>query len=314
MSRPLRIQYPGAYYHVTSRGNEQKDIFKSDRDREKFLDYLQGSAQRYGAMIHCYCLMRNHYHLLLETPGGNLSQIMQHINGSYTTYFNIKRKRAGHLFQGRYHAILVDADAYALELSRYIHLNPVRARAAQRPEEYVWSSYIHYLDGRAAPAWLQTETILAYLTPGELGARACYRTFVEDKLGRADQSPLKEVWAGTLLGGEAFIEMVRGKHLTKDAHDRNLPAQRTLQSQRTIEQISRTVARHVSDETLARKICIQLCHRSSGEKLRSLGERFGVSESGITQVSRRLAGEAKKDVALRRLIETIENDLGLYNV
>jgi REP element-mobilizing transposase RayT len=314
MSRPLRIQYPGAYYHVTSRGNEQKDIFKSDWDREKFLAYLQGAAQRYGAMIHCYCLMRNHYHLLIETPGGNLSQIMQHINGSYTTYFNIQRKRAGHLFQGRYHAILVDADAYALELSRYIHLNPVRAGAVQRPEEYVWSSYIHYLGGRPAPAWLQTETILSYLTSGDLDARACYRTFVEDKLGRAVQSPLKEVWAGTLLGGEAFIKMVRGKHLTKDAHDRNLPAQRTLQSQRTIEQISRTVARHVSDETLARKICIQLCHRSSGEKLRSLGERFGLSESGITQVSRRLAGEAKKNVALRRLIETIENDLGLYNV
>jgi REP element-mobilizing transposase RayT len=98
MSRPLRIQYPGAYYHVTSRGNEQKDTFKSDRDRENFLVYLQGSAQRHRAKIHCYCLMRNHYHLLLETPGGNLSQIMQHINGSYTTYFNIKRKRAGHLF------------------------------------------------------------------------------------------------------------------------------------------------------------------------------------------------------------------------
>ena len=98
-----------------------------------------------------------------------------------------------------------------------------------------------------------------------MDARAKYRTFVEDKLERADQSPLKEVWARTLLGGEAFIEMVRGKHLNKDAHDRNLPAQRTLQSQRSIEQISRTVARHVSDEPLARKISIQLCHRASGE-------------------------------------------------
>ena len=108
MARPLRIQYPGAFYHVTSRGNERKKVFKSQRDREKFLEYLESSTQRYDAVIHAYCLMDNHYHLLLETPLGNLSQIMQHINGAYTTYFNVKRKRSGHLFQGRYKAILID--------------------------------------------------------------------------------------------------------------------------------------------------------------------------------------------------------------
>lgn len=313
MSRPLRIQYPGAFYHVTSRGNERKDIFKSDRDREKFLSYLQGAAQRYGATIHCYCLMRNHYHLLLETPGGNLSQILQHINGSYTTYFNIKRKRSGHLFQGRYHAILVEADAYALELSRYIHLNPVRVGAAPRPEEYAWSSYGHYSDDWATPAWLQTEMILAYLAPSEADARIRYRAFVEDKLGCEYQSPLKDVLAGTVLGREGFIEMVRKKHLTKEG-DRNLSAQRTLKVHRTVDQISRAVAHHVTDEKLARKISIHLCHRFTGERLCRLGECFGLSESGITQVSRRLAGEAKKDDTLRRLIERIESGLGLYNV
>src|SRR5664279_5311548 len=102
MARPLRIEYPGAFYHVTSRGNEQKDIFRSRKDREKFLGYLESAKERYGAVIHAFCLMNNHYHLLLETPDGNLSQIMRHINGAYTTYFNIKRKRFGHLFQGRY--------------------------------------------------------------------------------------------------------------------------------------------------------------------------------------------------------------------
>jgi putative transposase len=127
MARPLRISYPGAFYHVTSRGNEQKAVFKSTPDRERFLEYLESSVQRYNAIIHAYCLMDNHYHLLLETPDGNLSRIMAHINGAYTMYFNIKRKRFGHLFQGRYKAILVEADEYAEELSRYIHLNPVRA-------------------------------------------------------------------------------------------------------------------------------------------------------------------------------------------
>src|SRR5689334_9740825 len=110
MARPLRIEFPGAYYHVTSRGNEKKDIFKSRRDREKFLSYLQSAVERYKAVIHAYCLMTNHYHLLIETPEGNLSQIMHHINGAYTTYFNVKRKRTGHLFQGRYKAIIIEAD------------------------------------------------------------------------------------------------------------------------------------------------------------------------------------------------------------
>ena len=126
MSRPLRILYAGAFYHVTARGNEKKTIFKNERDRERFLLYAEAAVQRYGAVIHAYCLMDNHYHLLIQTPLANLSEIMQYINGSYTTYINTKRQRVGHLFQGRYKAILIDADTYAQELSRYIHLNPIR--------------------------------------------------------------------------------------------------------------------------------------------------------------------------------------------
>jgi len=160
MSRPLRIVYAGAFYHVTSRGNEQKDVFKSKRDREKFLEYLESATERYGAVIHVYCLMSNHYHLLVETPAGNLPQIMGHINGAYTTYYNIKRKRSGHLFQGRYKAILVEFDEYALELSRYIHLNPVRAGMVTHPEEYRWSSYRNFIGQGSGPTWLKLDTIL----------------------------------------------------------------------------------------------------------------------------------------------------------
>ena len=132
MGRPLRITYPGAHYHVTPRGNEQKDIYKSRRDREQFLSYLESSVTRYGAKIHAYCLMTNHYHLLLETPGGNLPEILRHINGAYTNYYNTKRKRSGHLFQGRYKAILIEADEYLMELTRYIHLNPVHCGMVTR--------------------------------------------------------------------------------------------------------------------------------------------------------------------------------------
>jgi len=133
------------------RGNERKNVFKSKRDREKFLEYLESASQRYDAVIHAYCLMDKHYHLLMETPSSNLPQIMRHINGAYTTYFNVKRQRSGHLFQGRYKAILIDIDEYAKELSRYIHLNPVRAKVVEAPEEYDWSSYqfLKNMTGRA---------------------------------------------------------------------------------------------------------------------------------------------------------------------
>ncbi len=160
MARPVRITYPGAFYHITSRGNERKAIFKSKRDREKFLEYLESAVLRYNAIIHTYCLMDNHYHLLLETPTGNLSQIMRHINGAYTTYFNIKRKRAGHLFQGRYKSVLVDINEYAQELSRYIHLNPVRAKIVELPELHEWSSYPHFIGKKKSPEWLQRAFIL----------------------------------------------------------------------------------------------------------------------------------------------------------
>ena len=134
MARPLRIEYPGAFYHVTSRGNERKDIFKSNTDRAMFLSYLSSAQEKYEAVVHAYCLMSNHYHLMIETPQGNLSQIMKYINSSYTNFFHIKRNRPGHLVQGRYNAILVEADAYATELSRYIHLNPASSAIGVRPK------------------------------------------------------------------------------------------------------------------------------------------------------------------------------------
>lgn len=199
MARQLRIEYPGAFYHVTSRGNERKEIFRSKKDREQFLHYLETAKERYGGMIHTYCLMNNHYHLLLETPKGNLSQVMRHINGAYTTYFNVKRKRFGHLFQGRYKAILVDVDEYAKELSRYIHLNPVRAGVVSRPEEYEWSSYRGYI-GKSKSVWLTTGFILGYFDKHISSGQKKYQQFTEDGIGREDISPLQATVASTLLG------------------------------------------------------------------------------------------------------------------
>jgi len=142
VARPLRIEYEGAFYHVTARGNERKEIFFAGHDYAKFMDYLRETRDRYHFLLHCYVLMPNHYHLLIETPEGNISQVMHRLNASYTGYINRTRQRTGHLFQGRYKAILVDRDNYLLELSRYVHLNPVRAGMVSNPGDYPHSSYI----------------------------------------------------------------------------------------------------------------------------------------------------------------------------
>jgi len=181
------------------------------RDREKFLEYLESATQRYDARIHAYCLMDNHYHLLLETPSGNLSQIMRHINGAYTTYFNVKRRRSGHLFQGRYKAILVEMDKYAKELSRYLHLNPVRAEMVQTPEAYEWSSYRYYI-GRQKPAkWLCRDFILGYFGQKLPAAQKAYQKFVTLLVNHEYDSPLDEAVSSTLLGSPDFIEFVTDK-------------------------------------------------------------------------------------------------------
>ncbi|HHT9135604.1 MAG TPA: transposase, partial [Candidatus Avalokitesvara rifleensis] len=157
MARPLRLQYPGALYHITARGNERKAIFRSDEDREGFLVILAQAVDRYRLILHAYVLMGNHYHLLVETREANLSLALRHLNGLYTTYFNHIHRRVGHLFQGRYKAILVEKESYLLELSRYIHLNPVRAQVASQLQSFVWSSYLDYVGRRRAPKWLTRE-------------------------------------------------------------------------------------------------------------------------------------------------------------
>jgi len=312
MARPLRIAYPGAYYHVTSRGNEQKEIFKSRRDREKFLEYLTSATQRYGAVIHAYCLMTNHYHLLLETPEANLSQIMRHINGAYTTYFNVKRKRAGHLFQGRFKAILVEADACAAELSRYIHLNPLRAGMAECPEDHPWSSYRSYIGQSPAPEWLKTDFILGYFGGQEAEARPRYRRFVEEMIARDYESPLQAAIGASILGSTDFVETVLEKHVGKRSLERDLPALRQLAARPSVGEILGVVdAVFGPSKKTARQAGMYLCHRYSGEKLREIGKRFAVGPSAVTEASRLFPRRMERDAELGEVIERIKGELGI---
>ncbi len=309
MARPLRIEYPGACYHITSRGNEQKGIFKSQRDREKFLEYLESATIRYGAVIHAYCLMSNHYHLLLETPEGNLSKIMRHINGAYTTYFNVKRKRAGHLLQGRYKAILVEADEYLVELSRYIHLNPVRVGLVEKPEQYPWSSYLSYMGHSKPLTWLRTGFIQSYFAKQVDDARKKYRTFVEDRLGKEYESPLKKSIGTSILGSIAFVEEISMAYL-QGKEDRSIPALRQIASRPPLEAIMQEIqAEFADDEKLARRATMHLCHKYSGMRLREIGECFKVRDTAISEASRRFSRELDADEKLRGRVERIKGKL-----
>jgi hypothetical protein len=245
--------------------------------------------------------MTNHYHLLMETPEGNLSQIMRHINGAYTTYFNVKRKRFGHLFQGRYKAIIVEADEYALELSRYMHLNPVRAGMVSKPHDYEWSSYRFYAGISATPDWLSRNMILDHFAAPEREGK--YRHFVESLIGETYETPLKAVVASTLLGSPGFVTAISEKHVVDLTADRNVPAVKQLSAQRTVEEVIEAVKRAVGEEGgLWRKISIHLCHRYSGMKLKDIGEKFGLSDAAVSVASKRLLELATKDRITREAL------------
>jgi len=312
MARPLRINYSGAFYHVTSRGNERKNVFKSKRDREKFFEYLESATQRYNAVIHAFCLMDNHYHLLIETPSGNLPQIMRHINGAYTTYFNVKRARSGHLFQGRYKAILVEVDEYAKELSRYIHLNPVRAKMVNTPEEYEWTSYQFYIGVQKPPKWLYRDFILGYFGGKVSISQKGYCNFVNAMVYEKYDNPLDEVVSSTLLGSPGFITFIKDKFLSDKKPDRDMPALKELVEKASMQDILDEVESVFGKEpVLGRNVKMFLSQRYTCEKLKDIGTHFGIGESGVSQASRRVNDKIRSDKKLRRKIRKIEKKLNV---
>lgn len=204
MARPLRIEYDGAIYHVTSRGNAKKPIFKDDKDRLAFLDILQQVNHRYNWHCHAYCLMKNHYHLVIETPDGNLSKGMRQFNGVYTQAFNRRHKRVGHIFQGRYKAILIQKESHLLEVCRYVVLNPVRAKIVEQAAQWKWSSYRPTAGRGKSHPCLQTDWLLGQFGKKRREAEKKYREFV--KAGMGEEDLWKEVQGQSILGEEGFVE------------------------------------------------------------------------------------------------------------
>ncbi len=209
MARQLRLEMAGGTYHITSRGNARRIIFKDDRDRQRFLAGVSTAVDECNWLVHAFCLMPNHYHLLVETPLPNLSRGMRKINGPYAQAFNARHKRVGHLFQGRFHSIVIDKEDYLLRLSRYIVLNPVRARLVAAPEDWAWSSYRPTIGTGPRPRFLVCDQILSYFADARPKARRKYLDFVRGNL--AQKSPWGDLLGGVILGSEDFVRQLRCK-------------------------------------------------------------------------------------------------------
>src|SRR5574341_1963263 len=234
MARPLRIEYDGALYHVTSRGNERKAIFKDDADRQLFLGILSRVTERFHWICHAYCLMDNHYHLVIETPDGNLSKGMRQLNGVYTQAFNRQHRRVGHLFQGRFKGILIQKESHFVEVCRYVVLNPVRAKTVSQPRQWAWSSYRATGGLVAVPRALTVDEILGYFGQRRGAAQEKHREYVADGAERG--SRWEGVEAQSLLGEEGFAEALVG-HVTGKTKDKELPKEQRLIGRPSLEKL-----------------------------------------------------------------------------
>lgn len=209
MSRPLRLEFPGALYHVTARGNARGSIVVDDEDRRRFLSVLAECVARFRWLCHAYCLMDNHYHVLIETPTANLSLGMRQLNGVYTQRFNRRHARVGHLFQGRFKAIVVERDSYLLELCRYIVLNPVRAGVVKNVGRYPWSSYLATVGREPVPGWLTVDWLLGQFGRRRATAQRTYEQFVAQ--GNTGPSPWAALKGQVLLGSNQFVAQMRAR-------------------------------------------------------------------------------------------------------
>jgi putative transposase len=285
MARPLRIEYPGAVYHITSRGNDKKTVFKDDQDREIFLKILAFVNKRYHWLCHAYCLMDNHYHLMVETPDGNLSLGMRQLNGVYTQARNKRYGKTGHLFQGRYKAILIQKDTHLLEVCRYVVLNPVRARMVEKPEDWRWSSYRATGGKETAHPCLTTDWVLGQFSRTRGTAEKEYRQFVKWGIGR--ESIWNEVKGQALLGEDDFVASM-ADHLRRHKDIPEIPKSQRYANRPPLEKI---FSQSILDDRRKRDRKIAEAVEKYGYTQRSIADHLGVHS---TYVSRILCGHYKR--------------------
>ncbi len=305
MARPLRIEYPGAFYHVINRGLERREIFRDSKDREYFFFLLKHLHEKYGLWVHCYCLMSNHYHLYIETPNGQLSKIMRQLDGIYTLKFNKRRKRVGPLFQGRYKATLVDQDSYSLQLSKYIHLNPLKAKIVKQLEEYQFSSYPAYIGKAEMPVFLKTDFLLSQFHKSKRKAIKAFKEFMFES-EEQDFRPEKEAYKGIILGNSDFVSKIQEDYLGNKT-DPEIPSLKLVQRTKTLEGITAVITRLKLERKLEKKLIIYALKHYTYLSLKQIAEQFnGLHYSSISQTVKRLCVQAEKDKAIKRLIEKVD--------
>jgi REP element-mobilizing transposase RayT len=328
MARPLRIQYENAYYHVTCRGNSGQDIFSTDADRSRFLDLLERSLDIYQTEVLAYVLMSNHFHLFVKTPLGNLQEFMRHFNICYTSYYNWKQSRRGHLYQGRYKSFLVDSDNYVQEISRYIHLNPLRVsqRSSMTLDEkkrylrnYAWSSYGGYLFEGRRRDFLEVEEVLAYFGGDTAKGKRGYEEFVMEGISRKVPNPLEKGTGHGIIGAEDFIKKIRGHYIGSSMESRELPAVKKILAQVEPEKIIGVICESlkVEREELLRKgykgagrgVLMEMLYRHGGMKQREIGGLMGIDYSAVSVMRKRLSKLQAEDPRLSALIERVEKRL-----
>lgn len=297
MARQLRLEFAGALYHVTARGNARQAIYADDQDRAHFLDLLAREIVQQRWRCYAYCLMDNHYHVLLETPEPTLSQGMRRLNGRYTQSFNRRHARVGHVLQGRFKSILVDKESYFLELSRYIVLNPVRAQVVRTPQEWPWSSYPATVGMRQAPDWLAVDEVLGFFDREARAAQRAYRQFVREGIGQP--SPWAKLRGQIFLGSDTFLarmeRCLRGKPVA------NVPVAQTQPCRPTPEEVLRHVGAvyGVGGKALVARVhagayqcAAWLLRRAANEPLKAVARRFGVSPSRISHIQQAIEGRS----------------------
>jgi putative transposase len=278
MARPLRIELAGALYHVTARGNEGRAIFLGDlnADRGRFLDTLAETVDRFNWLCHAYCLMTNHYHLVIETPDANLSKGMRQLNGVYTQQVNRAHRGIGHLFQGRYQGILVEKDSYLLELARYVVLNPVRAGMVTKPEDWTWSSYRATVGIEPAARFLFTDWLLGAFGEDRATAVEGYRRLVTE--GAGTRCPWDDLKQRVYLGSASFVERMQA---TIEPH-RSLREIPRHQRRAAAPPLAEIAARYVGrDEAMA------AAHRTGDYSMQAIADHFGVGRMTVSRAVKR---------------------------
>jgi putative transposase len=308
MARPVRVEYPHAAHHVAARGNERKLIYRSDRDRRMFLDTLATACERFGLVVHAYCLMPNHYHLLTQTPRANLSMAVGWLQTTYSIRFNRRHRRSGHLFQGRFKAHLIEADEYAQTLIPYIHLNPVRPGDRRRsisPERraelrrYEWSSHRAYagiIGRRSTEPWLCLDW-LSYFGRTQRSAQAAYRQQIASMFGQAPASPFQDLRQGLVLGSTSLFNKAK-RQIEGSTGQAELRWHRRSEQQAVLSWAQKQAQREPD-----RRVQIWLLARVAGVSLTTLATRYGYADaSGVHRVAARVEQRASQDKALAQTL------------